>query len=232
MVEWRNTMTEEAEALLHASATLNKLLKVLVSLVLIVSISCLEFGVVNLCIGTLKSSLYLLAMMCDSASLTFPIIAFGLYTTLPFQAAQILGSSPFLFMIFFSTTFSPGSGVEGFKALRYLFARFYFWCAIPGFEDFMEGCPDRSLTGLYLVLTGILGAFLFSVVKGILFLVEKSKERKASEKRSESIREEGFLDLQLELFGTKALKKLQHLQESVKYSTSKNSLAAMEEGDR
>lgn len=231
MVEWRNTMTEEAEALLHASASMNKLLKVLVTLILIISISCVEFGVVNLCIGTLKSSIYLLGMICDSASLTFPIMAFGLYTKLPFQTAQILGSSPFLFMIFFSTTFSPGAGVEGFKALRYLFARFYFWCVIPGFAEFMEGCPDRSLAGMCLVLTGLLGAFLFTLVKVILLLVKKSQERKANEKRLESIRQEGFLELQHELFGERALHKFQHLQESIQRNISKNSLAGMEEGD-
>ena len=33
-------------------------------------------------------------------------------------------------MIFFSTTFSPGSGVAGVKELRYLFARFYLWCRL------------------------------------------------------------------------------------------------------
>lgn len=228
-VEWRNTMTEEAEALMHASASMNKFLKVLVTIILIVTISTIEFGVVNLCIGTLKSSLYLFAMMCDSASLTFPLMAFGLYTTLPFQAAQVLGSSPFLFMIFFSTTFSPGSGVEGFKAIRYLFARFYFWCVIPGYGDLMEGCPDRNIAGLCLFLTGILGVFLFSVVKGVSHLVSKSKKKKASFKRLESISQEGFLALQLELFGEKALHKFQHLQESIRRNVSKNALSSMDE---
>ena len=37
-----------------------------------------------------------------------------------------------LLLIFFSTTFSPGAGVPGLKALRYLFARFYLWCRVPG----------------------------------------------------------------------------------------------------
>ena len=60
------------------------------------------------------------SMLFDSASLTLPFICFGLYSRLPLQIVQILASLPFLFMIFFSTTFSPGSGVAGVKALRYL----------------------------------------------------------------------------------------------------------------
>ena len=44
------------------------------------------------------------------------------------QVVQMVGGMPFLFMIFFSTTMSPGAGVGGFKEMRYLFPRFYFWC--------------------------------------------------------------------------------------------------------
>merc|ERR1711937_1078033 len=105
--------------------------------------------------------------MGDSASLTLPFICFGLYSRLPLQIVQILASMPFLFMIFFSTTFSPGSGVAGLKELRYLFSRFYFWCMIPGIQDEMENCPDDStLNLLYLILSGILGVVVFLVVIG------------------------------------------------------------------
>ena len=55
----------------------------------------------------------------------------GLYSLLPLQIVQILASLPFLFMIFFSTTFSPGAGVEVIREFRYLFARFYWWCDLP-----------------------------------------------------------------------------------------------------
>jgi hypothetical protein len=75
----------------------------------------------------------------DSASLTFPFICLGLYTKLSFQAVCVLAGMPFLFMIFFSTTFSPGAGIEGLKALRYLFSRFYLWCMIPQVAPSMEG---------------------------------------------------------------------------------------------
>ena len=53
------------------------------------------------------------AMLFDLASLTLPFICFGLYSTLPLQIVQTVASLPFLFMIFFSGTFSPGAGVEG-----------------------------------------------------------------------------------------------------------------------
>ena len=110
-------------------------------------------------------------MLFDSASLTLPFICFGLYSKLPLQIVQILASLPFLFMLFFSTTFSPGAGVPGVKALRYLFARFYLWCR-PGvlqlvevtsaeglvtYEPVMEGCPDEDMLVGCTVASGCLG---------------------------------------------------------------------------
>merc|ERR1712166_1625841 len=93
LADWRNTVTEEADALMHASVQ---------------------------------------TMMHLKSVVTLTFICFGLYSKLPLQIVQILASLPFLFMIFFSTTFSPGAGVPGVKALRYLFARFYLWCRVPG----------------------------------------------------------------------------------------------------
>ena len=60
-------------------------------------------------------------------------------------------------MIFFSTTFSPGSGVAGVKELRYLFARFYLWCRLPGVKEFMEKCPDDDMLIGCVVGSGCLG---------------------------------------------------------------------------
>jgi hypothetical protein len=123
LADWRNFMREEAEALLHSSIGMNNALKSLLTLLLIVVVSLIEWGVVNAVIDGFENVKFWWAILMDSASLTFPFIFFGLYTMLPFQAVQIFASMPFLFMIFFSTTFSPGSGVEGLKELRYLFAR-------------------------------------------------------------------------------------------------------------
>jgi hypothetical protein len=129
LADWRNFMLEEAEALLHSSKGMNKALKSLLTLLLVIIVSLVEWGCVNAVIGGFESVKFWWAMLMDSASLTFPFFFFGLYTKLPFQAVQIFSSMPFLFMIFFSTTFSPGSGVKGLKELRYLFAR-YVSCGV------------------------------------------------------------------------------------------------------
>jgi len=101
-------MLEEAEALVHASAFMNRFLKVVLTLSLIFILSAVEFGVVNAVIGGFfLEARYWLAMLCDSASLTLPLVCLGLFTKLPFQLVQIVGSSPFLLMVFCSTTFSP-----------------------------------------------------------------------------------------------------------------------------
>jgi ABC-type lipoprotein export system ATPase subunit len=126
LADWRNFMSEEAEALLHASKSMNKALKSLLTLTLILIVSAVQFTVTCAVINGLESSSFWVAMLFDSASLTFPFICFGLYTKLSFQAVEIFATMPFLFMIFFSTTFSPGAGVPALKELRYLFARFYF----------------------------------------------------------------------------------------------------------
>ena len=110
---------------MHSSKAMNKALKSSLTTLIILVIALIEFGCVNAVINGLESAYYLAALFFDSGSMTFPLICFGLYSPLPFQAVQILGSLPFLFMIFLSTTFSPGSGVEFFKEFRYLFSRFY-----------------------------------------------------------------------------------------------------------
>merc|ERR1712194_496605 len=93
-------------------------------------------------------------MLFDLASLTLPFICFGLYSTLPLQIVQTVASMPFLFMIFFSGTFSPGAGVEGIKGLRFLFSRFYLWCRLPRVEDNMDGCPSDDELTTYTILSG------------------------------------------------------------------------------
>ena len=111
-------MLEEAEALLHSSRSMNKFLKACVILTLLVAVSCIEFWCLDLVIGTLKSIEFFFGILFDTFSLLVPIICLGLYTNLSEQDAQFLAYMPFLFMLFFSTTFSPGAGVEGLKELR------------------------------------------------------------------------------------------------------------------
>jgi hypothetical protein len=108
LVDWRNFMTEEAEALLHSSKSLNKFLKSCLTIFLIITISLLEYGMVNAVINGLADINFWIAMLFDTGSMCFPFLCFGLYSTLPHQAVETFSSMPFLFMIFFSTTFSPG----------------------------------------------------------------------------------------------------------------------------
>ena len=93
-------------------------------------------------------------------------------------------------MIFFSTTFSPGSGVAGVKELRYLFARFYLWCRLPGVtdkdgvyqpgvKDFMEDCPDDDMLVGCVVGSGCLGMVLFVIFQLIrVFVVKRADASK------------------------------------------------------
>lgn len=206
-------MLAEAEILMHASKGLNRALKVCLTLSIVFIISIIEYGCVNAVINGLEAVKYWFSMLFDSSSLTFPLICMGVYTRLPFQTAQILGSLPFLLMIFLSTTFSPGSGVPVIKELRYLFARFYFWCQVPSVENQMEGCP-KNLTMLYLVLSALVGLFVFLCVQLLLKLRKKSKNITKNKERA-SMMDTEFQELQVELYGEKALRRLKHMSSSV-----------------
>ena len=138
------------------------------------------------------------------------ILLLGLYSDLPDQAVQIFGAMPFLFMIFFSTTFSPGAGVSGVKALRYMFSRFYLWCMIPGTQDLMDGCPSENNL-LYLILSSLVVPFLFVSHKGLRYMFATAKKDKQSQARRESMKSVEFAHLQTELFGEKALRNLKHI---------------------
>jgi len=199
LVDWRIYMLEEAEALVHNSSSTNRMLKTTICFVLILGITLVGYGLMNAVITGFESIEFLIAMFCDSASMTAPMICLGLYTNMGLQEVQIFGSLPFLLMIFMSTTFSPGSGVEGVKELRYLFSRFYFWCMVPGVEETMEGCPeDHNM--FYLILTGFLGIILFLIVQGLLSL-RSSVQKKEKKNRAESIAgSQEFNELRKELY--------------------------------
>jgi hypothetical protein len=55
LVDWRNFMTEESEALLHSSKTTNKVLKTLLTLTLILIVSLVEWGVIISSLRALKN---------------------------------------------------------------------------------------------------------------------------------------------------------------------------------
>jgi ABC-type lipoprotein export system ATPase subunit len=214
LVDWRNAMSEEAEALLHSSKGLNKILKSLVTLALIFVISLLEWGCINACSSGLEDVELWLGLLFDSASMTFPMMCLGIFSKMPFQAVQILGSLPFLLMIFLSTTFSPGAGVPVIKELRYLFARFYLWCTLPGVMDDMEGCPAEDINLLYLILSAFVGVLVFLVAKGFQACQKGAEKNKDADKRKQIMEMEEAQLLQAELYGEKALRRLQHQNSS------------------
>ena len=104
LVDWRVYMVEEADALLHSSKSMNKFLKLCVIIFLLFVVSCIRFWCQDMVIGTKKSAEFFFAIFFDNFSAVIALICFGLYTNLSAQACQILGSMPFLFSIFFSTT--------------------------------------------------------------------------------------------------------------------------------
>lgn len=212
LTDWRIYMKEEAEALLHSSKTMNKILKLSLTMTLLVIICSCQYGVINACltVDTLAGAKFYFGIMFDSLSLLVTIALLGLFTNMSFEAVQIFGGMPFLLMIFFSTTFSPGAGVNGLKNLRYLFARYYLWCMVPGYDMLMEGCPEKN-TLLYLILSSLIVPVLFVCYKGVKAVYSKLKGAKAMTSRRESMKTYEFAELQLELFGEKALRNLKHI---------------------
>jgi len=200
-VEWRNSMLEETEALVHSSPQMNRALKLLLTLTLIFILTAAEFGVVNLVIdGLFTEAKYWVAMLCDSASLTLPLVCMGIYTRLPFQTVQIVGSLPFLGMLFLSTTFSPGAGLPVLKELRYLYPRFYFWCMVPGVQLGMEGCPSDDIIVLYMILSAFTGVFIFFSIKFAVQLRKNSRRQKKKNQQGR-LKDDEFEDIQLEIYG-------------------------------
>lgn len=221
LVDWRNYMAEEAEALLHSSKSMNKALMSFLTVILILIISLVEWGTVNLVIDGFEATKFWVAILFDSVSLTLPFIFLGIYTKLPFHLVEIFASLPFLFMIFFSTTFSPGSGVEGLKALRYLFARFYFWCMIPGVQEDMDNCPADDVLVPYMILSSLIGLAGFFVYQGVVN-VHRSLTRKQETAKKNSLKDDEFVDLQIELYGEEVLTK-DSLANSVRSARTRNS---------
>jgi hypothetical protein len=206
LADWRNFMSEEAEALLHSSKTTNKALKGSLTMTLFLIVSLIEWGCVNGVIDGFEDGKFFVAMLMDALSLISPFLFFGLYTELPKEAVEIFSRLPFHFMIFFSATFSPGSGVTGLKELRYLFVRFYFYCSIPSVQDMMEGCPDSDTNTLYMVLSGFVFTVLFLIFKITKSLLKSLKMKKAISEKNK-LKDDEFRDLQVELYGERVLLK-------------------------
>ncbi|KAL7563047.1 hypothetical protein ACA910_007137 [Epithemia clementina (nom. ined.)] len=205
LVDWRNTIDEEAKALMHSSIGINHGLKALLTSLIILLISFVEYGVVNVVLENASSFTFWAGMFADSVSSTVPLICLGIYTKMDFQSVNVVGSFSFLCLIFLSTTFSPGAGVTGVKELRYLFPRYYFWCLIPDVQDRMDGCPEsETWTVVFMMLSSLAGLFLFIVLGLVHKIQQTSLEREQVHRREKIGKEEEFAHLQQALYGEKA----------------------------
>jgi hypothetical protein len=204
LTDWRVFMVEETEALLHSSKAMNKHLKALLTLFLLLIITLIRFGCQELVIGVMTRAEYtriefFVGILFDNVFQLIALICMGLYTEMTDQMVQILGQVPFLLSIFFSTTYSPGAGIEGVKELRYLFPNYYVWCMLP--EMGVEGCPAESKTLLYLILSSLITPFLFLLWKFGEYCFEQDKMKKAKGLQSESRHLDQYVELQKELLG-------------------------------
>jgi hypothetical protein len=93
-----------------------------------------------------------------------------------------------------------------FQELRYIFSRFYFWCIIPGVQDSMEGCPNDDVIVLYTILSGFVGTVMFLVYEAIRIGLNASRT-KATSKQHDRLKDDEFVDLQIELYGIEVLSK-------------------------
>lgn len=124
--------------------------------------------IIAVAVFTIFCFLMVLLPFLNLAETSAPLILVlqeSLHCSVPFHLVNILGFFPFLFMMFFSTTMSPVSGVNGITAPRCLFSNFYFWRIVLFIKEDMEGCPDENVIIVYLMLSALIGLFSFLVVK-------------------------------------------------------------------
>lgn len=89
-----------------------------------IGITLIGYGLVNAVVPGFEDVKFLYTMFLDTSSMILPMICLALFSNMALQEVEIFGSLPFLLMLFLSTSFSPGAGVEGVKELRYLFVRY------------------------------------------------------------------------------------------------------------
>jgi len=89
-----------------------------------IGITLIGYGLVNAVVPGFEDIKFLYTMFLDTSSMILPMICLALFSNMALEEVSIFGSLPFLLMLFLSTLFSPGAGVEGIKELRYLFVRY------------------------------------------------------------------------------------------------------------
>lgn len=86
----------------------------------------------------------------------------------------------------------------------------------------MEGCPPDDINIVFVILTGLLGLFLFLCVKIVLNIRSKMKKKAKEEEKRASLHDKEFHALQVELYGgEKALRHFQHLESSLRVKSDK-----------
>jgi hypothetical protein len=93
----------------------------------------------------------------------------------------------------------------------------------------MEGCPASDINILYLILSALVGLFMFLFYELIVAIRSKSKDLEHVQLR-ESMQDQEFHQLQVTLYGEKALRKFNHVGSSVHSKmTDKTAPERMEE---
>lgn len=200
LAEWRDLVTEEAQALVHASRSTNIQLKIIQTVVMSFFVCVISWGVLVAVVDDVKNWKVLVGFYFDHLAVVLPYFCFALHTNMNPQNVELVASLYILFVIFFSSSFSPGGGLPGIKGLRYLFSRFYFWCILD--IDGMEGCPEQDSHSMaYLILTAFVETAIFLAVKG-LFKVRDSFHKQAAHSMRESLEsDEDFIRLKAQLYG-------------------------------
>lgn len=99
---------------------------------------------------------------------------------------------------------------------------------VPAVQDFMEGCPPSDLNLLYLILSALIGLFIFLAVISVL-KIKKGQQKHVMEKsRRASVMDPEFQRLQTELYGEK-LRRLKHQNTSYAASVMTVDQAQVEE---
>ena len=96
----------------------------------------------------------------------------------------------------------------------------YLWCILPDVQDDMEGCPDdESLLVVYMTLSSLVGLFVFLFAQAILAIRKKNKDNEKA-KLKEQMMDEDFAELQISLYGEKALRRLNHMSSTMHSKSS------------